>query len=57
MAVLRVGPITGFHVCSVTTEGFNEDIIGQYPEVFQGVGKLKNYQASLHIDDSVKPIA
>ena len=38
MGVLRVGPITGHHVCSVTTEGSNGDIIGQYPEVFQGVG-------------------
>ena len=57
MGVLRVGPIIGHHVCSVTTKGSNGDIIGQYPEVFQGVGKLKNYQESLHIDDSVKPIA
>ena len=55
--MLRVGPIKAHHVCSVTTEGSNGDIIGQYPEVFQGVGKLKNYQESLHIDDSVKPIA
>ena len=54
MGVLRVGPTTGHHVCSVTTEGSNGDIIEQYPE---GVGKLKNYQESLHIDDSVKPIA
>ena len=55
--MLRVGPITGHHVCSVTTEGSNGDIIRQYPEIFQGVGKLKNYQESLHIDDSVKPAA
>ena len=57
MGVLRVGPITGHHVCSITTEGSNGYITRQYPEVFQIVGKLKNYQESFHIDDSVKPIA
>ena len=29
----------------------------QYPEVFEGVGKLKNKQISLDIDPTVKPIA
>ena len=48
--MLRVGPITGHHVCSVTTKGSNGDIIGQYPEVFQ----LKNYQESIHNDDILR---
>ena len=29
----------------------------QYPEVFNGVGKLKTRQVTLHIDPSVKPVA
>jgi hypothetical protein len=29
----------------------------QYPKIFDGIGKLKDYQAKLHIDDSVQPIA
>ena len=29
----------------------------QYPDVFEGVGKLKNKQISLDIDPTVKPVA
>ena len=29
----------------------------KYPAIFQGIGKLKNVQVSLHIDDSVAPVA
>ena len=29
----------------------------QYPECFQGLGKLKNYQAKIYIDPEVRPVA
>jgi transposase InsO family protein len=29
----------------------------KYPKLFSGIGKLKSRQVSLHIDDSVKPVA
>ena len=29
----------------------------KYPEVFEGVGKLKDYQVKLHIDPSIPPVA
>ena len=32
-------------------------LIDQYPSVFQGIGKLKNYEVKLHIDESVPPVA
>ena len=32
-------------------------IVDQFPELFTGLGKLKDYQVKLHIDDSVQPIA
>ena len=35
----------------------HDALLEEYPECFQGVGKLKGFQAKLHIDESVKPIA
>ena len=34
-----------------------ENLIREFPRVFNGVGKLKDFQAKLHIDESVEPIA
>ena len=33
-----------------------QDIISKYPENFEGLGKLKNVQVKLHVDEKVKPI-
>ncbi len=33
-----------------------EKLIAEFPEVFTGIGKLKGYQAKLHIDESVTPV-
>ena len=49
--MLRVGP----DVCSLTAEGSDADIREKYIEVFTGVGKLKDFQLKLHIEDDVKP--
>lgn len=54
--VLRVGPPTNKMVQSVVCEGTGEDFIKSYPEVFSGVGKLKNYQLKLHINRNVQPV-
>ena len=32
-------------------------LIDQYPSVFQGIEKLKDYEVKLHIDETVTPIA
>ena len=34
-----------------------ETLLRDFPECFKGVGKLKGFQAMLHIDESVKPVA
>ena len=34
-----------------------EKLTTEYPQVFQGIGKLKNYEVKLHIDTSVQPVA
>lgn len=55
--VLRVGPPNGINVYSIAREGDDSDIFAKYPDVFEGVGKLKGYELDLHIDDKVKPVA
>ena len=45
--VLRVGP----QICNLST-----DIENSYPELFSGVGKLKDFQLTIPIDESVDPV-
>ena len=33
------------------------DIVKNFPDVFTGVGKLKDYQLKLHVNKDVKPVA
>ena len=35
----------------------NNELITQFPTLFNGISKLKNTQVQLHIDDSVTPVA
>ena len=51
LGVLKVG----INIAMVTSKADN--LQQQYPEVFEGVGKLKNKQISLDINPTVKPIA
>ena len=51
MGVLKVG----INIAAVTTKA--NKLKQQYPDVFEGVGKLKNKQISLDIDPTVKPVA
>ena len=57
LKVLRVGPVSGVHVSSVTTEGSDTDIREGYADILTGVGKLKDYQLKLHLNKDVKPVA
>ena len=34
-----------------------ESLLAEYSDLFQGLGKLKNYKVKLHIDESVQPVA
>ena len=51
LGVLKVG----INIAMVTSKA--DSLKQQYPEVFEGVGKLKNKQIQLDIDPTVKPIA
>ena len=35
----------------------SDSLVKEYPELFTGLGKLANYQAELHIDQTVQPVA
>ena len=55
--VLRVGPPNSPQAYSITSEGTSVDIVTIFPDVFTGVGKLKDYQLKLHVNKDVKPVA
>jgi len=52
LGVLRVGH-GRLEVNSLTVD----QMTSRFPELFKGIGKLKNYQARLHIDPEVRPVA
>ena len=55
--VLRVGPPNFPQAYSITSEGTSVDIVKNFPDIFTGVGKLKDYQLKLHVNTGVKPVA
>ena len=54
--MLQVGPASGPQVCSVVTEGSDKDIREEYVDILTGVGKLKDYQLKIHVNNDVTPI-
>ena len=57
LKVLHVGSLYGAKVWSIATEGSDSDIRTEYADILVGVGKLKHYQLTLHINKDVKPVA
>ena len=58
LGLLHIGPIE--HVNTVQpqdTTAFTADIEDKYKDCFQGLGKLKDFQLKLHVDDSIQPVA
>ena len=45
---------SGTRICTVTS---SEKIMSDYKEIFEGVGKLKDYQVKLHVNPDVPPVA
>ena len=54
LGVLKVG--LSVNECETQSKGL-ADLKEKYPEVFTGLGKLKDYQLKLHLDKSVTPVA
>ena len=55
--VLRVGLPSSPQTYSITSEGTSVDIVKNFPGVFTGVRKLKDYQLKLHVNKDAKPVA
>ena len=57
--VLHIGPkdspIGGS--CNEVKSDFANQLKAQYPKVFTGVGKLKDFELKLHVDPNVLPVA
>ena len=58
LGILRVGQAETVNTgnCNTVDDSFVGQPKAKYPSVFQGIGKLKNYQLKLHIDPSVTPV-
>ena len=44
-------------VHNIATAPVQPNLKQQYPNVFNGIGKMKNFEVKLHIDESVTPVA
>ena len=44
-------------VNQIQTQQTSDELIKQFPHLFKGIGKLKDTELHLHIDDSVPPVA
>ena len=55
LGLLRTGPVE----VNATTEtaDFASDMQDKFPDVFTGVGRLRDYQLQLHVDPAVRPVA
>ena len=42
---------------SIAHNDIEAELRQQYPQVSEGIGKLKNYEQSLHIDPQVAPVS
>ena len=58
LGILRVGQAETVNTgtCNTVDDSFVGPLKANYPSVFKGIGKLKNYQLKLHIDLSVTPV-
>jgi hypothetical protein len=62
LRILQLGVNLAYNVkataqSTAPKNAFMSDLKSKYPSVFTGLGKLRNYQLRLHIDDSVPPFA
>ena len=55
MGVLRVG--FDEHVYSTSGSHIADELQRTYADVFQGIGKLKDFQLKIHVDPDVRPVA
>ena len=42
---------------SVHSDDLSAKIHAKFPKVFEGVGKLKDFQQAIHVDPTIQPVA
>ena len=46
-----------FNVNAVNEDHFDcSKVVDKFPQLFEGIGKLKNFQVKLYLDDKIKPV-
>ena len=45
------------HVSSLQTDNIQEQIKSEFPELFEGLGKLENVEIKLNVDKSIEPVS
>ena len=55
--ILHIKSICNLVQSQPVTQNNTDDYVNKHPELFTGVGKLKDYQAKIHVDDSIEPVA
>ena len=55
--LIRLGPPTSISADSTNVLTHTASVLKQYPGITNGIGKLKDFQVKLHIDDTVAPVA
>lgn len=58
LGIIKFQGPTNSNICSVNVDNTNiRDLTAKYPDLFKGIGTLKNHTVKLHIDDSITPTA
>ena len=55
--VLHIGPLPFPSPCNSVEDSLDEQLKTHYPQVFEGIGKLKDFKLKLHTDEEVIPVA
>ncbi|KAJ8037836.1 Ketimine reductase mu-crystallin [Holothuria leucospilota] len=53
----ELGLIQLINAATLSTSNVSNNLVGKYPNLFSGIGKLKNHMVKVHIDQSVQPVA
>lgn len=56
LGILRVGEEVGEEINSMENRT-TDDILRNFPTLFEGIGKLNNFQLKLHINEEIQPVA
>ena len=56
-AISTVYVVRGSSVCNVQTKQCIQSLLEEHKDLFNGVGKLKDFQVKLHVSPDIMPVA